>query len=279
VRKSILSFLFLAICPLLFAQQTLNNDSVIKLVKAGLSDDLIVSTINGSPGAYDISADGIIALKTAGASEKVIAAVVAKTNAAAQPAMAPIPPPPTTAARPQIRLSLCEFEVNGTTASGNNGAIIGGLAGAVIAGSHRHAYYVDINQEVQHAYETAFMESGSIQYVKSEKPADSAGGTPPVSTDTAVKNQPYACVSANPYWAAKMGFNKQIAIITTWKVENPNGCKLKFKTDVSSKQTYGKFPTGANPVLKSAYLELSKDDAREFLVAYRGAMKKAGCGE
>ena len=29
------------------AQQAMNNDSVIKLVKAGLSDDLIVTTING----------------------------------------------------------------------------------------------------------------------------------------------------------------------------------------------------------------------------------------
>lgn len=279
MRKFILAVLFLAICPLLVAQQTLNNDSVIKLVKAGLSDDLIVSTINGSPGAYDTSADGIIALKTAGASDKVVAAVVAKTNAAAQPAMAPIPSSPTIAAEPQIRLSLCEFEVNGTSASGSNGALIGGLAGAAIAGAHRHAYYVDINQEVQHIYETAFAESGAIQYVKSEKPADSAGGTPPVPADTAVKDQPYACVSANPYWAAKMGFNKQIAIMTTWKVENPNGCKLKFKTDVASKQTYGKFPTGANPALKSAYLELSKDDARGFLFAYRGAMRKAGCGE
>jgi len=275
VRKSILSFLFLAICPLLFAQQTLNNDSVIKLVKAGLSDDLIVSTINGSPGAYDISADGIIALKTAGASEKVIAAVVAKTNAAAQPAMAPIPPPPTTAARPQIRLSLCEFEVNGTTASGNNGAIIGGLAGAVIAGSHRHEYFADINQEVQHVYESAIMQSGSIQYVKSEKPADSAGGTPPVSADSAAQNQPYVCANANPYWGTKMGFNKELSIMTTWRVEYPNGCKLKFKTSVSTRQTYGKFPTGANPALKSAYLELSREDAREFVLT----MKKAGCVE
>jgi hypothetical protein len=96
VRKHILAVLFLAICPLLVAQQAMNNDSVIKLVKAGLSDDLIVSTINGSPGAYDTSADGIIALKTAGVSDKVVAAVVAKAFApapAAQPTAPLIPAP------------------------------------------------------------------------------------------------------------------------------------------------------------------------------------------
>jgi len=87
VRKNILAFVFLAICPLLIAQQALNNDSVIKLVKAGLSDDLIVTTINGSAGNYNTSADGIIALKSAGVSDKIIGAIVAK-NVAPTPSAA-----------------------------------------------------------------------------------------------------------------------------------------------------------------------------------------------
>jgi hypothetical protein len=68
MRRSFLAVAFLALCPLLVAQQALNNDSVIKLVKAGLSEDLIVSTVNASPGTYDTSANGLIALKTAGSS-------------------------------------------------------------------------------------------------------------------------------------------------------------------------------------------------------------------
>jgi hypothetical protein len=71
----------LATCPLHAAQDTLTNDSVVKLVKAGLSDDLIVSTVNTQPGAYDTSADAIIALKSAGASDKVLAAVLHKSSA------------------------------------------------------------------------------------------------------------------------------------------------------------------------------------------------------
>jgi hypothetical protein len=86
MRKSLLVLMFLAFCPLLLAQQELNNDSVIKLMKAGLSDDLIVSTVNASPGAYDISANGLIALKGAGASDKVIAAVIARSSVAIAPA-------------------------------------------------------------------------------------------------------------------------------------------------------------------------------------------------
>ena len=94
MRKNILAIVFLAISVSLFAQQSLNNDSVIKLVKAGLSDDLIVSTINAQPGTYDTSTDGLIALKTARVSDKVVAAIVAKAAEAAQPVPPPVPPLP-----------------------------------------------------------------------------------------------------------------------------------------------------------------------------------------
>jgi hypothetical protein len=72
--------LSLLMCPLLIGQQAMNNDAVVKLVKAGLSDDIIVSTINGSSGAYDTSADALVALKTAGVSNKIISAIVLKAS-------------------------------------------------------------------------------------------------------------------------------------------------------------------------------------------------------
>jgi hypothetical protein len=81
MRKILFASVLIMFAPLLIAQQAMNNDSVVKLCKAGLSDDLIVAAINASAGNYDISADGIIALKTSGASEKVISAVVGKTSA------------------------------------------------------------------------------------------------------------------------------------------------------------------------------------------------------
>lgn len=91
MRKLILSFLFVAISSLLAAQQALNNDAVIKLAKAGLSDDVIIATINSSAAGYDTSADGLIALKTAGVSDKVVAAVVARAAAPAAPPAASTP--------------------------------------------------------------------------------------------------------------------------------------------------------------------------------------------
>ena len=85
MRKSFLAVLLLAFCSLLAAQQALNNDAIIKLVKAGLSDDLIVTTINASPGSYDASANGLIALKQAKVSDKVVAAIVLKARVSPRP--------------------------------------------------------------------------------------------------------------------------------------------------------------------------------------------------
>lgn len=97
MRKFLALLAVLALCPVLFAQQSLNNDGVIKLIKAGLSDDLIITTIKASPGTYDISANGIIGLKNGGASEKVIAAVLTKSKEPQTPTTQ-VPPPPSTEA-------------------------------------------------------------------------------------------------------------------------------------------------------------------------------------
>lgn len=94
MRKIVFAVLLMVLCPiLLVAQDSLNNDSVIKMVKAGLSDDLVISAINSKHGTYDSSTDGMIALKTAGVSDKVVAAIVYK-NSGGQPLAVNTPPQP-----------------------------------------------------------------------------------------------------------------------------------------------------------------------------------------
>ena len=89
MRKAFLALFLLAFPSFILAQQALNNDAVVKLVKAGLSDDLIVAAINSSPGSYDTSADGLNALKTAGISDKIIAAIVTRAAKAPKSCAAP----------------------------------------------------------------------------------------------------------------------------------------------------------------------------------------------
>src|SRR3989454_2353239 len=70
--------LALAVC--LYAQEVLNNATILKLVKAGIGEDTIVGMVNQQQGRYALSADDMIALKTAGVSDKIIAVMVVRNN-------------------------------------------------------------------------------------------------------------------------------------------------------------------------------------------------------
>ncbi len=58
--------------------KAMTNDSVVRMAKAALSDDLIVQTISAQPGQYATDADSLVALKQAGVSDRVIAAMINK---------------------------------------------------------------------------------------------------------------------------------------------------------------------------------------------------------
>ena len=102
-----LSILLLCAFLAASAQQTaLTNDSIVKMVKAQLSDDVIVSTIKSQLCIFRLGVDDLVALKQAGVSDKVIGAMVDRSNAgaaagaAAQPAPDPAPAPVPSAAPP-----------------------------------------------------------------------------------------------------------------------------------------------------------------------------------
>ena len=51
---------------LVAGQEPLNNEGIIKLVKAGMSEELIVNVIRQQPGIYLLGATELVALKEAG---------------------------------------------------------------------------------------------------------------------------------------------------------------------------------------------------------------------
>jgi hypothetical protein len=84
--KTLAVVLLMALCPSLFAQQSMNNDAVVRMEKAGLSDDVVISTVNASSGQYTTSADALISLKQSGVSDRVISAIVSKSTGTSAPA-------------------------------------------------------------------------------------------------------------------------------------------------------------------------------------------------
>jgi hypothetical protein len=62
----------------LAAQESMNNDGIVRLMKSGMSEDLIINVVQQQPGTYSLGADDLIALKAAGVSERLISAMLAK---------------------------------------------------------------------------------------------------------------------------------------------------------------------------------------------------------
>ena len=84
--KAIRLLLVLACAAL--AQETLNNEAVVKMVKAGLGEDMIVSMIQNQPGMYVTTTDDIIALKKEGVTDRMLGAMIARASGAPAPAPA-----------------------------------------------------------------------------------------------------------------------------------------------------------------------------------------------
>jgi hypothetical protein len=72
---------FLAAQP---ASQPLNNDGVIKLSRAGMSEEVIVAAVKSASAVhFDTSADGLLALQQGGITDRVLLAILERQRAAA----------------------------------------------------------------------------------------------------------------------------------------------------------------------------------------------------
>jgi hypothetical protein len=72
--------LLVALALVVSAQEILNNDSIVKMVKSGLGESLIVSMVQNQPGKYSLTPDDVVKLKEAGVSEKILTAMTAKSS-------------------------------------------------------------------------------------------------------------------------------------------------------------------------------------------------------
>jgi hypothetical protein len=79
------------------AQEVLTNDSVVRMVKAGLSENVILEMIKTNPGNYSLTSNSLIQLKQQGVTDKLLTAMMAKKSGAAGAT-----PPPGHAQTPQV---------------------------------------------------------------------------------------------------------------------------------------------------------------------------------
>jgi hypothetical protein len=60
------------VMTMLSSDEILTNDSIIKLIKAGIDEDLIISKIRDSQHSFDLSVQGMVALKEGGVSDRLM---------------------------------------------------------------------------------------------------------------------------------------------------------------------------------------------------------------
>jgi hypothetical protein len=61
-----------------WGQVALDNQAVVKMVRSGLGEEVILSVVQGQPGTYEMTPDALAELKKDGVSDRVIAAMAAK---------------------------------------------------------------------------------------------------------------------------------------------------------------------------------------------------------
>lgn len=94
MKRYLSSFLFsLLALALPFSAAAMNNKDVIKMHKAGLTDDTIVASMQKENVDYDTSPDGLIELKKEGVSEKIIQKMIALQSGGSSGAPAPASSP------------------------------------------------------------------------------------------------------------------------------------------------------------------------------------------
>jgi len=93
---------------LAYGQALLDDATIGKLVKAGVAERTIVAMINQQPGNYTLSSEDTLALKKAGVSDNILAAMVARNGAGTVRRPRPLRRRPRTRTKPSYpRRCLC----------------------------------------------------------------------------------------------------------------------------------------------------------------------------
>src|SRR4029450_5338613 len=88
--------LLVAVAPrAALAQETLTNESIMSMVKGGLSEAVVLARVRSGPANFDTSTNALLTLKKAGVSDKIIEAMVSAPKAGGAAAAAPAPAVPT----------------------------------------------------------------------------------------------------------------------------------------------------------------------------------------
>jgi hypothetical protein len=86
VSVALLIVAALSLQLLVNGQEVLNNDAIVKMVKVGLSEAVIIDKVKGTASHFDVTSDKLVELKKAGVSSTVLQAMIAAAKGSPAPA-------------------------------------------------------------------------------------------------------------------------------------------------------------------------------------------------
>jgi hypothetical protein len=79
------------------------------------------------------------------------------------------------------------------------------------------------------------------------------------------KNELYGALSVKATLGVCIGWKKKVNLTTTWEITNSSGYEVTIKTYSKSKKSHGMFPDTGDPELEPVFLDLAKENTRQFL--------------
>ena len=62
------------------ADDALTNESIVKMISAGVTENIVLNMVQSQPGRYSLTSDDLILLKRQGITDKIVAAMIAKVS-------------------------------------------------------------------------------------------------------------------------------------------------------------------------------------------------------
>src|SRR5437016_4388570 len=85
MSRLITSFILYSVCVATSALAAVSIDDIIKMVKAGLGEDIIIGQLAKDHAKFDLNVDDLLKLKAAAVPEKVIRTMVSGPTSVSQP--------------------------------------------------------------------------------------------------------------------------------------------------------------------------------------------------
>jgi len=174
------------------------------------------------------------------------------------------------------KISLCGFYLDYSSNTSSVSAI-SPVAGAIYAtsrDSHDRPYFERLKDTLSQIIESMLNEATIFRYIQNGKLQTVPSGTIVTPEVVAKNNDLFACLNVKSALACKMGWKKKLVTYTLWQIRCTSKYKVKISTTAYSQDRKAVFVDISDPKYLPDWIEMQKDNTRQFIEKLTALMKK-----